>query len=219
MEIAKLVLEYVKALIWPITVLTLSLLFRREVKRLFARLRKAVLPGGVSLDLQEEVQEVKQLSEKIQSTPTSDKSRSTPGIPLTEANARMMKLGLAPMLSGLDIAYYRAKAETDPVLALAGLRIDLETMMRNVALGFKVKLASSGPIPRLLARLQEAGAITSDQMQLSQKIFNVCNQAMHGRFVSREEAEEVIKAAEVLFKQYLAWLSWGFDDNWKPSQS
>src|SRR5579863_7443515 len=218
MEIAKLVLEYVKALIWPITVLTLSLLFRREVKRLFARLRKAVLPGGVSLDLQEEVQEVKQLSEKIQSTPTSDKSRSTPGIPLTEANARMMKLGLAPMLSGLDIAYYRAKAETDPVLALAGLRIDLETMMRNVALGFKVKLASSGPIPRLLARIQEAGAITSDQMQLAQKIFNVCNQAMHGRFVSREEAEEVIKAAEVLFGHYLAWLSWGFDDDWKPKQ-
>jgi hypothetical protein len=116
----------------------------------------------------------------------------------------MIKLGLAPMLSGIDIAYYRAKAETDPVLALAGLRIDFETMMRNVALGFKVKLASSGPISRLLARLQEAGAITSDQTQLAQKIFNVCNQAMHGRFVSREEAEDVIKAAEVLFKQYLA---------------
>ena len=114
MEIAKLVLEYVKALIWPITVLTLSLLFRREVKRLFARLRKAVLPGGVSLDLQEEVQEVNSCPKKIQSTPTSDKSRSTPGIPLTEANARMMKLGLAPMLSGLDIAYHRAKAETGP---------------------------------------------------------------------------------------------------------
>ena len=120
------------------------------------------------------------------------------------------------MLSGLDIAYYRAKAEADPVLALAALRIDLETMMRNVALGFKVK-PPSGPIPRLLARLHEAGAITSDQMQLAQKVFNVCNQAMHGRFVSREEAEEVIKAAEVLFGQYLAWLSWGFDDRWKPA--
>jgi hypothetical protein len=29
--------------------------------------------------------------------------------------------------------------------------------------------------------------------------------------------EEVIKAAEVLFRQYLAWLSWGFGDDWKPS--
>ena len=170
-----------------------------------------------SLDLQEEVQEVKQLSERIQETPPPAGRKSTASIPLTEANARMIKLGLAPMLSGLDIAYFRSRAETDPVLALAGLRIDLETMMRNVATGFKVLSASSGPIPRILARLSEAGTITPDQMQLAQKIFSLCNQAMHGRFVSREEAEEVIKAAEVLFQQYLSWLSWGFDDNWKPS--
>jgi len=219
MDIAKLVLEYVKAIAWPATVLGLSLLFRGEIKRVLARLRKAVLPGGVSVDLQEEVQQVKELSEKVQSTPAPEGTRTTPGIPLTEANARMIKLGLAPTLSGLDIAYYRTRVETDPVLALAGLRIDLETLVRNLAAGFKLPLQRSGPISRLLARLREAGAITSDQMELAQRIFNVCNQAIHGRFVSREEAEEVIKAAEVLFEQYLAWLSWGFDDNWKPSLS
>jgi len=59
----------------------------------------------------------------------------------------MIKLGLAPMLSGLDIAYYRAKAETDPVLALAGLRIDLETMMRNVAVGSKYNPLLQGRFP------------------------------------------------------------------------
>jgi len=219
MDIAKLVLEYVKAIAWPATVFGLSLLFRGEIKRVLARLRKAVLPGGVSVDLQEEVQQVKELSEKVQSTPAPERTRTTPGIPLTEANARMIKLGLAPTLSGLDIAYYRTRVETDPVLALAGLRIDLETLVRNLAAGFKLPLQRSGPILRLLARLKEAGAITSDQMELAQRIFNVCNQAIHGRFVSREEAEEVIKAAEVLFEQYLAWLSWGFDDNWKPSLS
>ncbi len=216
MEIAKLVLEYVKALAWPLTIIGLSLSFRSEIKRLLARLRKAALPGGVSVDLGEEVREVKQLSEKVESAPTEERKKK-PGIPLTEANARMMKLGLAPMLSDLDIAYYHSMAGTDPVLALAGLRIDLETMMRNVAIGFKLQSTLSGPIPRLLARLREAAAITPDQMQLAQKIFSVCNQAMHGRFVSLEEAEEVIKAAEVLFRQYLAWLSWGFGDDWKPS--
>jgi hypothetical protein len=191
---------------------------RSEIKRLLARLRKAALPGGISVDLQEEVQEVKQLSLKVESAPTEDRKKK-PGIPLTEANARMMKLGLAPMLSGLDTSYYRSMAETDPVLALAGLRIDLETMMRNVAIGFKLKTAASGPVPRVLARLREAGAITPDQMRLAQNIFSVCNQAMHGRFVSRGEAEEVIKAAEILFRQYLAWLSWGFGDDWTPSET
>src|SRR5208337_2110036 len=153
MEIAKLVLEYVKALAWPLTVIALSLSFRSEIKRLLARLRKAALPGGVSVDLGEEVREVRQLSEKVESAPTEERKKK-PGIPLTEANARMMKLGLAPMLSGLDIAYYRSMAQTDPVLALAGLRIDLETMMRNVAIGFKLQSTSAGPIPRLLARLR-----------------------------------------------------------------
>jgi hypothetical protein len=175
-----------------------------------------VLPGGVSIDLQEEVQEVKQLSEKIQSAPPSEKLRTTPNIPLTEANARMMKLGLAPTLSGLDISYYRARVETDPVLALAGLRIDLETLARNLSIGFK--LQPSGSLYTLLARLKEAGAITPDQMQLGLKIAKVCNQAMHGQLASREEAEDVIDAAEILFRQYLAWLSWGFDDDWKPSK-
>jgi hypothetical protein len=214
-EIAKLILEYLKTLVWPATAMALALLFRREIRRVLARLRKAVLPGGVSIDLQEEVEEVKLLSERIQSAPPSEKKRAMPSIPLTEANARMMKLGLAPTLSGLDISYYRAKVETDPVLALAGLRIDLETLARNLAVGFK--LQPKGSLYDLLARLKEAGAITPDQMQLGLKISKVCNQAMHGQLVSREEAEDVIAAAEVLFRQYLAWLSWGFDDNWKPT--
>jgi hypothetical protein len=139
--------------------LVLSLSFRSEIKRVLARLRKAVLPGGVSVDLQEEVQDVKQLSETVQSTPPPIGPKATPSIPLTEANARMFKLGLAPMLSGLDVAYYRSKAETDPVLALGGLRIDMETMMRNVAIGFKLQYAPAGPISRLLARLREVGDI------------------------------------------------------------
>jgi hypothetical protein len=217
MEIAKLILEYLRTLVWPTTVIVLSLLFRREITRVFARLNKAVLPGGFSFDLREEVQEVKQLSEKVQSAPPSEKQKATPSIPLTAANARMMRLGLAPTLSGLDISYYRAKVETDPVLALAGLRIDLETLARNLAIGFK--LQPSGSLYTLLGRLKEAGAITLDQAHLGLKISKVCNQAMHGELVSGEEAEDVIDAAEILFQQYLAWLSWGFDDNWKPSSS
>jgi hypothetical protein len=138
-EIAKLVPEYVKALAWPLTVLALSFSFRSEIKRVLARLRKAVFPGGVSVDLQEEVREVKQLSEKVESAPPAGDRKKKPGIPLTEANARMMKLGLAPMLSGLDVAYYRSMAETDPVLALAGLRIDLET--HDAECGHRVQIA------------------------------------------------------------------------------
>ena len=66
MEIAKLVLEYVKALAWPLTIILLSLSIRSEIKGLLARLRKAVLPGGLSVDLQEEVREAPRVSGMVE---------------------------------------------------------------------------------------------------------------------------------------------------------
>lgn len=34
--------------------------------------------------------------------------------------------------------------------------------------------------------------------------------------VTRDEAEQIISIAGLLVDQYVAWLSWGFDDGWKP---
>ena len=65
MEIAKLVLEYVKALVWPVTVLALSFSFRSEIKRVLARLRKAVLPGGVSVDFRRKFTRSKSYRKKL----------------------------------------------------------------------------------------------------------------------------------------------------------
>jgi len=219
MDIARLVLEYVRALVWPLTVFALSVSYRSEIKSVLGRLKKVVLPGDVSLDLQEEVHKVQQLSEKVESTPQPDDRKKTPGIPLTEANARMIELGLRPSPSGLDLSYYDTVAESDPILALAGLRIELETMTRNLATGFKIETKPYDSIYRLLSRLREAGAITPDQMKLAKRVLGLCNQAIHGKAVSREQAIDVINAASVLAKDFLAWLGWGFDDNWKPSKS
>ena len=216
MEIAKLLLEYIKALAWPVTVLALSFYFHSEIKKVLARLRKAVLPGGLTVDLQEEVHEVKELSEKVESAELPGDRKRPPGIPKTEANARMIQLGLRPSPSGLDLSYYREIAERDPILALAGLRIELETWFRNVAQGFKVDTKPYDSMNRVLARLRDASAVTPDQVMLARRVLSFCNQAIHGGEVSREQALDIIGAASVLARDYLAWLSWGFDDNWKP---
>jgi len=117
------------------------------------------------------------------------------------------------------MAYYREIAQSDPTLALAGLRIELEVMANNIAVGFKLAPRKNEPLSSLLSRLKDQSAITSDQLQLTRKILNLSNQAVHGRSVTKEEAEEVIDAARVLAEQYLSWLSWGFPDNWKPKQN
>ena len=216
MELARLVLEFIKVLIWPVTVLALALIFRVPIRAVLSRLRKAALPGGVSIDFQEEIEHAKQLSAKVEALPPSPNRNSVPAIPLNEANARMISVGLRPTASGLDMAYYREIAQRDPNLALAGLRIELEVMANNLADGFKIANQRPEPLTRLLSKLVDHGAITNEQLQLTKKILQICNQAVHGGRVTREEAEEVIDLATVLAEQYLSWLSWGFHDNWKP---
>ena len=214
MEIARLVLDYLEALAWPLVALIVAMLFRHEVRALLARIRKAALPGGVSLDFEEEIQEAKLLSEKVEASV----KETRPSIPLSEANARMLQLGLRPSPSGLDISYYRDLASQDPNLALAGLRIELDVLLRNLAQGFHVEVSPGASGTRLARALHEAGALTDEQMELMQKVIRLTNAAAHGRAVSREEALTVIGLAEVLAGQYLSWLSWGFPDGWTPSQ-
>lgn len=216
MEVAKLILEFVKAMVWPVTSLTLVLVFRAPLSAILARLRKAGLPGGISIEIQEEIQEARLLSKRVESQPPPPDRRIRPAVPQTEANARMISLGLKPTSSGLDMSYYREIAQGDPTLALAGLRIELEVLINNLAAGFKLEPKRAEPVSFLLKRLREHNAITSEQVDLARKIFAICNLAIHGGAVTQEMALNVIDVADVLAKDYLAWLSWGFDDAWKP---
>ena len=69
MEIARLVLEYVKVLIWPIVVILVVLMFRSQLRAMLWRLRKAELPMGVSLDFQEELQEERAYQSRLKRLP------------------------------------------------------------------------------------------------------------------------------------------------------
>jgi hypothetical protein len=219
MEIAKLVLDYVKTLVWPTVVVAIGLVFRAELKALIARIRHADLPGGIGIDFPHEIAEARKLSVKVEAAPAPVEHRRGPSIPLTEANARMIQLGLRPSPSGLDMGYYRELALQDPTLALAGLRIEIDVLSKNLAKGFNVPIQERDSPTRLLRKLFDASAITDEQMQLGTKVLQLCNAAVHGSAVSREEAEAVIDIAVVLSNQFLAWLSWGFEDGWKPVAS
>ncbi len=219
MEVAKLVLEYLRVLAWPAVAVTLCMTFREEVKALLARVTRAELPGGVSVDFPREVLEAKELSAKVEATPAPPERKRGPGIPLTEANARLIQLGLRPSPSGLDMNYYRTFVAQDPNVALAGLRIEIDVLARNLAKGFNVDVDARDTGSRLIRKLYDAGAITAEQMQLTLKVLQLCNAAVHGTPVTREQAEAVIDTFDVLAAQYIAWLSWGFEDGWKPTET
>jgi hypothetical protein len=216
MEVAKLILEYVKALIWPTAAFILALMFKPEIRAVLARIRKAALPGGVSVDFENQILETKELATRVETAQPPPNRPQPAALPLTEANSRMIALGLTPTPSGLDMNYYKAIALRDPTLALAGLRIELEILIRNLAKGFKIDFSASESPTQLLRRLRTAAAITTDQFALGRKILSLANQAVHGSTVSQRESEEIIDAAKALVDDYLAWLSWGFGGDWKP---
>lgn len=218
MEVASLVLEYIKALIWPFITLLAIYKFRDSLKELLSRLKKADLPGDLSFNFSEQLIEARQLSKKIEETPEKEEHKNFPSIPLTEANARLISLDMQPSPSGLDMNYYRDLTKQDPNIALAGLGIEADILAKNLAKGFNISISEHDNGLRLLRRLYEEGAIYKEQMQLAQKVLDLCNIAIHGKRVSQAQALQVIDFMEVLRSDYIRWLSWGFKDNWNPKE-
>lgn len=212
LNLAELILEYCKIFVWPITLVVLVLMFKKRISNFLSRVKKADLPGGVSLEtFSEELDQAKSLSHQVAEAPQTRKAENKgPVIPLTEANARMMRLGLIPSPSGLEFSRYRELAQSDPNLALAGLRIELENMLKNLGKGFGVNLSSRYSVSIMLDKLLEHGAVTSNQAQLARSVIRLANAAVHGVPISQQQAEELLDVATVLRDQYVKWLSWGF---------
>ncbi|MCP4371332.1 MAG: hypothetical protein GY797_24925 [Deltaproteobacteria bacterium] len=220
MEIAELVLEYVRVLIWPAIILIIVLIFRKQLHTVINRLEKAGLPGGVSFDFREEIKEAKRLADKVEALPPSEDITELPTIPLTEVNARLISLGLRPSPSGLDTSYYRSLAMQHPNLALTGVRIEADIVLRNLAQGSGIIIEPKDTGRRLAKKLADAKVIRIETMQLITKILELANLATHGQIViSLGEANSILDSVDVLIEQYVRWLSWGFDSEWKPSSS
>ena len=128
MELARLILEYIQALAWPLVAIIAISIFRNPIMGILNRLKSADLPYGLSLDFEREIRDAKELSREVKNAIKSKERNSKPSIPLTGANARMLSLGLQPSPSGLDMNHYRDLAEKDPNIALAGLRMEQSGM-------------------------------------------------------------------------------------------
>ena len=216
MEITKLILEFFKVLVWPIVLFVILAIYHDEIKSILNRLKKAELPGGITFEaFPQHIEEAKVISHDVKKEISMEqnkinKSKVHTLLPLTEANTRMINLGLSPSPSGLEMDYYKAISEQDPNLALAGLRMELEAMLKNLAKGFKISLGSRDSAGMISRKLRDQGAITINQYELINSIINLANAAIHGVRVNKNQANEILDLCEVLKEQYINWLSWGF---------
>lgn len=221
MDISDIIIGCVKAIVWPLVVLVIVIVslnvFRQQIANLLSRIKEAKGPGGWSVDFQQNIEDAKILSTQVKNQPPPKNKTSYPTIPLTNANSRMIELGLKPTTSGLDFNYYTELARRDPILALAGLRIEIEVLARNLAKGWQIPTDGKESVRELLQLLFKNHAMTFEQFQLTDMVLRFGNAAIHGKLVTRKEAESIIDVAKSLAEQYLSWLSWGFQDDWQPS--
>ena len=214
MQIATIVIHFLESLVWPAVVVFILIRFQSDLRDIFNRIRKAELPGGISIEtFPQDISETKKLSVKVKQEIEEKKEvegKQFSELPLTEANKRMLSLELSPSPSGLELSYYQSLADQDPNLALAGLRMEVETMLGNLAKGFKVDIVHNKGAIAIARKLREDGAITAKQAELISNIVNLCSAGIHGLPVTAFQVREILDIAEVLRDDYIMWLSWGF---------
>jgi len=205
MEIAKLVLEFVKALAWPTVVLLAVWFFRRELSALVATLEHVKLPGGAELEWKRELKVAEAAAEKVEA---SEKGRVPEEATRDELIRQIYERGFLRSPSEYDFAYYRALAERDPSLALAGLRMELERMLQNMArvahVDYEPTRTSTG---KLAGVLRGREVLEQDEYDLLRSIINVANAALHGRAVESTDALRTIESAEAFKDSYLSFMA------------
>jgi hypothetical protein len=205
-NIARLVLEFVKVLAWPTVVLIGCSLFRRELSALIATLEHLKLPGGTELDWKRQLREAEQAAEKVESTPRA--ATVATQSEQQELLSRFQENGLLPSPTNYDWSYYLKIAESDPNLALAGLRMELERMLQNMA---KVSGIEYNPLRtspgRFVGLLRSKDVIEKEEYDLLRTVINVANAALHGRDVNAEDARRTIQSAEAFKDSYLSFMA------------
>ena len=191
-ELLKILLGFVSSIIWPLTVFIILFIFKQEIKKLLTRTKKLELPGGFSIEIMaQEIQQGKDLANEVKSerNPEVQEIINRVGTNYeTEANLKMIELGLQTSPSGLDLTYYKNIAEADPRLALVGLRSDLEIILKNLAKGFNLLINEREPIIKIISKLLDQGSITSIQFQYIMTLYGLSNSAAHGALITKNQA-------------------------------
>lgn len=118
-------------------------------------LKSVELPGGVKIELQD----------------------------LQEVTDRVEKAGLLDPATKPSVEYsFQAIAAEDPNLALAGVRIELEKRLRQLAMegGYEQEAAKARSIKGLMFLLSTKELIQSDEFIPLEELIDLLNKAVHG---------------------------------------
>ncbi|MCJ7646060.1 hypothetical protein MUO65_04035 [bacterium] len=102
---------------------------------------------------------------------------------------------------------------SDPVLALASLRIEIEKRLRTTADILELPSKERFSISKAVEALGRRELLSAEQVMALRKIIEMCNKAVHGFSISMEEAKEIINLAEELNRSFSIGYSIAFTPN------
>lgn len=177
--------------------ITILILFILSIPFVAQYLRKVKLPGA-EFEFKEEIREARELVQL--SVEKAEKAE----------NAGEMR---ALRFETFKLFAVRELLDSDPVLALAALRIEIERKLRSVANFIEVPMSDRLSISKLIDAVARRELLSVEQIAALRKILNMCNRAIHGSSISREEAREIIDLVEELNKTFSIGYSIDFTPN------
>ena len=176
---------------------TVIILFILCIPFLSQFLKRAKVPGA-EFEFREEIEStekvVKQSVEKSKSK-TDGKIRP---LPFETFNTRTVKMLL----------------DSDPILALASLRIEIERKLRRAMKHFKLP-DQKITLSKIIEDLMERGILHPEQVTALRKIIEMCNKAIHGYDITKDEAREIVYLTEELNTSFFV----GYSINFYPNEN
>jgi hypothetical protein len=174
--------------LWPnvflvdgVTVGILLILFLPDLARYLKRAR--IL--GAEFEFKEKIEEIKK---NVQSSVEKAKKDEKAG-----------KYKISPFETFKVSAVKKVlELESDPSLALAALRMEIERKLRTIADFLDIPEKERMPLFIIIEALGKKEMLYSEQMRALREIIILCNKAIHGYNVKKEEAEEIIHLVNVL---------------------
>lgn len=193
--------------IWPnyfnLDRFSISLLFLLSIPLLAPYLKKAKW-FGTEFIFKDEIEKLNIIVERTEQQAKEAESKGVASINFLETFPTQNSLRLL---------------DSDPSLSMAALRIDIEKVLKNITDRlFDIDKDKRAGNRFYISKLLKKGIISYEQGDALNKIVAICNKAIHGANVSKEEAREIIELTERLNKSFSVGYFINFEANKEYSQ-
>jgi hypothetical protein len=155
---------------------TVGLLVLLMVLWLLPYVKSFKLPGGGEIQLRETLAK-------------AEKSLAMANIPAADSVRRMVDVDSASLIRTTLL-------EQDPNLALAGLRIEIEKKLREIAKTRSFVVPQSAGVNTIVNLLRQRGTLDSELASALLDVVTVCNRAIHGARIHESTARQALTIGE-----------------------